>query len=479
MRHHMLTRLALAFALLLAPIAARAQDHNFPTPGGAIVDGVVLMCLDVNGNAVPATTAGTCLGGGGGSGTVNAGLINQIAYYAAGGTAVSGLATCASGVIVTSAGSVPSCSTTLPTGIGLPNGSILAGLGFTPLNPANNLSELVSAATARTNLGLGTSATVNTGTSGATIPLLNGTNTWANAQTFTTAPVFTDQSGSRSALGLGTMATQAASAVAITGGTFAGITSGAFRDASAAFDDTLAFNSSVALTAGRTLTIDMKNVAHTFTLGTTASTGSGIIFPNTATDTVAMLGVAQTFTAAQIINVTGNITALTVRNATVNSSFTTDATATVGLNWGTVSNHPITVFTNNATRFLFDTSGNFREASTGALGWNSGDYSTARDTSLSRLAAAVVQVGGASNDATGSLLAANLQTGGSVLLTLTAGAFGMSKMTASASAPGAAGGKLELVCGTNSGSAKLIAIAGTSATAVTVIDNIGSGVTGC
>jgi hypothetical protein len=59
------------------------------------------------------------------------------------------------------------------------------------------------AATTRTNLGLGTAATVNTGTSGATIPLLNGTNTWSGVNTFTgvnpivlnsTAPgiVFTD-----------------------------------------------------------------------------------------------------------------------------------------------------------------------------------------------------------------------------------------------------------------------------------------------
>lgn len=64
-------------------------------------------------------------------------------------------------------------------------------------------------------------------------------------------------------------------------------------------------------------------------------------------------------------------------------------------------------------------------------------------------------------------------------LTLTTGAYGLAKITASASAPGAAGGKLELVCGTNAGSAKLIIAAGTSATAVTVVDNVGSGVTGC
>jgi hypothetical protein len=54
-----------------------------------------------------------------GTSTVNSGLINQVAWYAASGTAVSGLSTAANGVLVTSAGSVPSISTTLPNGLAM------------------------------------------------------------------------------------------------------------------------------------------------------------------------------------------------------------------------------------------------------------------------------------------------------------------------------------------------------------------------
>lgn len=130
--------------------------------------------------------------------------------------------------------------------------------------------------------------------------------TWALAQTFTVAPVFTDASGSRTALGLGTIATQAASAVAITGGTIAGLTGLAIRDTSAAFDVTIAATSSGVLSAGRTLTLNMGNVAHTLAFGTTANT---ITFPNAASDTVAMLAVANTFTGAVSINsAAGNLT---------------------------------------------------------------------------------------------------------------------------------------------------------------------------
>jgi microcystin-dependent protein len=52
-----------------------------------------------------------------GSGTVNGGTINQLAWYAGTGSTVSGLATANSSVLVTSGGGVPSLGTTLPNGI--------------------------------------------------------------------------------------------------------------------------------------------------------------------------------------------------------------------------------------------------------------------------------------------------------------------------------------------------------------------------
>jgi hypothetical protein len=78
----------------------------------------------------------------------------------------------------------------------------------------------------------------------------------------------------------------------------------------------------------------------------------------------------------------------------------------------------------------------------------------------------------------GTALTGALTVGGSTL-TVPSGGIGMLKITADGVAPGAAGAKLQLVCGTNAGTAKLVISAGTSATTVTVVDNIGAGVTGC
>lgn len=53
----------------------------------------------------------------GGVANINAGLINQLAYYAAAGQTLSGLATANSGLLITSAGGVPSIGTAIPNGV--------------------------------------------------------------------------------------------------------------------------------------------------------------------------------------------------------------------------------------------------------------------------------------------------------------------------------------------------------------------------
>lgn len=72
-----------------------------------------------------------------------------------------------------------------------------------------SLVDDADAATARTTLGLGTSATINTGTSGTTIPLLDGVNTWSGAATFSQAISCANSLTARS----GTATPAAASAV--------------------------------------------------------------------------------------------------------------------------------------------------------------------------------------------------------------------------------------------------------------------------
>lgn len=79
----------------------------------------------------------------------------------------------------------------------------------------------------------------------------------------------------------------------------------------------------------------------------------------------------------------------------------------------------------------------------------------------------------------GAIVGGSLMVGSGTPLTMTAGAIGMLKITASGNAPGALGGKMELVCGTVAGTAKLVIYAGTSTVALPILDGIGGGVTGC
>lgn len=75
-----------------------------------------------------------------------------------------------------------------PSSPGVTSASILAALGFTPLNPANNLSDVSAVGTARTNLGLGGSATqpaILSGTTGTISGTITGVGACASSGTAT------------------------------------------------------------------------------------------------------------------------------------------------------------------------------------------------------------------------------------------------------------------------------------------------------
>lgn len=77
----------------------------------------------------------------------------------------------------------------------------------TPLSIASGGTGSGTASGARTNLGLGTAATQNTGTSGTNVPLLNGVNTWSAAQSFSSLSSSTPIPASSGGTGLTSVGT--------------------------------------------------------------------------------------------------------------------------------------------------------------------------------------------------------------------------------------------------------------------------------
>jgi hypothetical protein len=119
-------------------------------------------------------TSGTLATTSSASGIVNSGSINQLAWYAANGTTVSGLSTANSGVLITSAGGVPSISTTLPNGLAmgtpasitLTNGTGLPISGITGLG-TGVATALAAAVSGSGGIALTTSPTFTTPILGA------------------------------------------------------------------------------------------------------------------------------------------------------------------------------------------------------------------------------------------------------------------------------------------------------------------------
>ena len=75
----------------------------------------LITCVLTSGTSAASWNTEYAFNGGEGSGTVNAGTANDLAYYATSGTAVSPLASGTNGVLVTDGSGVPSISTTLPS----------------------------------------------------------------------------------------------------------------------------------------------------------------------------------------------------------------------------------------------------------------------------------------------------------------------------------------------------------------------------
>jgi hypothetical protein len=125
-------------AVTVQPQAA-AGTWNFNLPTGAGTAGQVLTSQGGGSTAMTWTSVS------GASGVVNAGSINQLGWYAANGSTISGLATANNGTLVTSAGGVPSISSTLPaavqgniTSLGTITSGVWNGTAITGANIAAN-----------------------------------------------------------------------------------------------------------------------------------------------------------------------------------------------------------------------------------------------------------------------------------------------------------------------------------------------------
>ena len=176
----------------------------------------------------------------------------------------------------------------------------------------------------------------------------------------------------------------------INGGTLSGLTELAIRDTSAAFDVTIGATSSTTLTAHRTLTIDITNVARTIKLAGnidlagnltttgghavtfTTSAATGLTLPTTGT--VATLAGSETFTNKILTSPTINggthssITTLSVRDTSAAFDVVLAATSSTAL----TANRTLTVDMINAARTVklagnIDLAANFSTSGANAL----------------------------------------------------------------------------------------------------------------
>lgn len=151
----------------------------------------------------------------------------------------------------------------------------------------------------------------------------------------------------------------------VTGGAHTAITSFGLRDTSAAFDLTIAAVSSPALGAGRTLTLNMQNVAHTIVFGETTNT---ITFPDAPSGTVPFLNLAQTWTALQSFgtNLGGTLQTAAQPNVTSLGTLTgLTLSGVVNLPAGTAGSPSLVDVNSTTTGIWFSSAGNMNISTAG------------------------------------------------------------------------------------------------------------------
>ena len=234
---------------------------------------------------------------GSGTGTVNPGLVNDLAFYAATGSAVSPITTANNALLKTSAGGVPSWSTTIPSGITIPGATI------TGSTAALTSGSVVAAPSAGTDLVNKTYA--DSLVTGLVTSIIGTTNRVSVSPTTGATVVDIDANyvGQSSITTLGTVTTGTwnATTVAINhGGTgVTSVTTAATASAWAGWDASknLSANNYI---AGYTTTVTSASpvtltVASTYQQFWTGSTAQTVLLPVTSTLASVASNLAQSF----------------------------------------------------------------------------------------------------------------------------------------------------------------------------------------
>ena len=364
-----------------------------------------------------------------GAGTVNSGTIDQLAWYAGSGTAVSGLATANNGVLVTSSGGVPSISTALPSGLTATNLTLTTpALGTPASGVITNLTGTCTACTANSAGSVANALTLNNGGAGAVSgATYNGSAAVTlSYNTLGASPL----AGSSSLTTLGTIGTGVWQGTAIAAG-YGG--TGISTASSTGIAQVAAGTWSVGNTLAQNLTLSGANTLsslNTFSNAPgTASGAYGTLFSG-APNTSSLFN--------PVVYISGGATAPTWANESpmlaVNAPSGYNAAAhefEISAN-GTVVFSVINTGALTSSNSLTGTAGFFTNkievANTGSLAFSSSGASNGTvDTTLCRSAAGVVEVGSSTGCAASGTLSATslLATGiadGQAPVTLTTSA---------------------------------------------------------